>query len=411
MCCFSRPVKFVGKTRIFARDAGGGDQLLVYAMDVELDAELAMVLPIPVPKGSPDGAVRFVSLEGYPRFFDDLESAFPEDYLTAPQAKGGPFRSASMPKPKLEVFDVGLFEASFVPHRADFERLDERFRLPERVWDDLPMYADHGFAVFRLKPKKRGFFRFGSNKQSVHPMAFRFPRRDPRELFFPTLHVHDGVVEGSARFDHTLFCQAEGVLEALLPWTESIGPLGSKVSAERAHGLIDAARPGRRTGLHGSMPNTDVVLRAPEGVTCEDLEGRGDSFAYRVRANWHFGEATDPSRAPWKASATHKLGALCRALRDELPRLTALRREEWLLTTLADTLPAHFMNGPQLWSGTSYQDGAPATTAGPGRVAMRIFTDNVEPQDLTMAFAKLPDRPTLDRIVSELRELVDRAVA
>jgi hypothetical protein len=36
---------------------------------------------------------------------------------------------------KLEVIQVGDFEASFVPTVKDFSRLDERFRLPSAVWD------------------------------------------------------------------------------------------------------------------------------------------------------------------------------------------------------------------------------------------------------------------------------------
>ncbi len=412
MCCFSRPVKFVGKTRIFARDTGGPEQILVYSMDVEIDGELAMVLPLPVPEGSPDDAVTFVSLEGYPKLFDDLEAAFPEDYLTMPQRKGGFLARSAPEKPKLEVHDVGLFEASFVPTRADFRRLDERFRMPEGVWDALPKYASFGFAVFRLKPKKRGMFSFGSRKQSIHPMAFWFPRRDPKELFFPTLHVHDGTVPQTASFDHMLFCQAQGVLGATLPWTPSNAPLGASVSEARAHGLVDGARPGFRTSLHGPMPNTDVVLRGPTGIEASDLEGRSELYAYRVRATAaYFVEPSDPTRAPWKVTATQKLPALCRALRHDLGELLAARREEWRLTTLDDSLPAHFMNGLKLWSGTTYMDGKPALPGGPGRVAMRIFTKDIEPQDITLAFASLPDQAFFDRIVKELCDFLDRAIA
>ena len=58
----------------------------------------------------------------------------------------------------------------------------------------------------------------------------------------------------------------------------------------------------------------------------------------------------------------------------------------------------HFVNGDQLWTGTSYMNGAPATPGGPGRVALRIFTDRVEPQDVTLAFARLPAQRALDVI-------------
>jgi hypothetical protein len=58
----------------------------------------------------------------------------------------------------------------------DFSRLDERFRLPVDTWNQLPAHHDYGFAVFKLKP----------GVATVHPMAFSFPRRDQKTLFFHT---------------------------------------------------------------------------------------------------------------------------------------------------------------------------------------------------------------------------------
>ena len=215
MCCFSQPVRFVGGTRIFARGLTDGKQALVYAMDVDIDTELAMVLPIPVPPGSPDDAVTFVSLEGYDRFFDDLAAAFPAMYAAVPQAKGGLSR-ARLEAPKLVVHDVGAFEASFVPTRADFSRLDARFRMPDRVWDELVSVRDMGFAVFRLKPKSKGLFGLGGGgRQRIHPMAFVFPRRDPHALFFPTLHVHDGHAPATARWLGELFARLGARVETV----------------------------------------------------------------------------------------------------------------------------------------------------------------------------------------------------
>ncbi len=58
---------------------------------------------------------------------------------------------------------MGSFEASFVPTRRDFSRLDQRFRLPDDVWQALLGYDDWGFAVFKLGPMSR--------LTGVHPMA------------------------------------------------------------------------------------------------------------------------------------------------------------------------------------------------------------------------------------------------
>lgn len=411
MCCFSRPVRFVGKTRIFARGLPGGDQLLVYAMDLDIDEELAMVLPIPVPQGSADDSVTFVDLQGYASFFEDLESAFPPDYSTSPQPKSRGLMRSAPAKPKLVVHDVGLFEASFVPTREDFSRLDARFRLPEGVWEKLPKVASFGFAVFRLKPKKRGFLGLGSSMQSVHPMAFRFPRRDPSALFFPTLHVHDDEVAATAAFDHGLYCQADGVLGATLGWTPSHAPLGESVAVDRARELVDGARGAFRLGLNGTRPNEDFVLRAPAGLTLDDLSGREECHAFRLMATYAYDDTMHSTHVAWRDTARSKLPALAIALREGLRALVAKRRDEWHLAPLRDGLPAHFMNGPQLWTGTTYMDGAPASPGGPGRLVMRPFTDHVEPQEVTFGFAELPDRARLDEISATLRALLDRAVA
>src|SRR5262249_51979047 len=147
MCCFSQPVELVADTNIFAR-SDNGRQFLVYSMSYAARSELAMVLPLPVPPGPSEDAVRFINLQRYPTFFDDLRRGFPPRMLY-PRCLGA--RAISLDAPKLRVHDVGDFEASFVPRIADFDRLDERFRIPPDVWARLPAYHDFGFAVFKLK--------------------------------------------------------------------------------------------------------------------------------------------------------------------------------------------------------------------------------------------------------------------
>lgn len=79
MCCFSRPVTSVSSTQIFASADGAARQFLVYSMVYQAAEDLAMVLPLPVPAGSPEDAVRFIDLHGYPSFFEDLHAGFPEE--------------------------------------------------------------------------------------------------------------------------------------------------------------------------------------------------------------------------------------------------------------------------------------------------------------------------------------------
>jgi hypothetical protein len=241
MCCFSGPVREVAKTRIFARAGDGGRQLLAYQMKVSAAADLAMILPLPVPKGTPDGAVRFINLEGYPNFFDDLEKGF-----APPPSR----RVRLLSEDTLPVEGVGSFEASFVPSVKDFARLDARFRMPAGVWDQLPQYQTFGFAVFKLK---RG-------AHTVHPMAFEFPRADASKLFFPTVHVHDGTVRPEARFDHALYCQDEGHLSGADGWRESRQPAGRFSNIERAKGLLDKDGHCYFKRLSGKLKNQDTVV-------------------------------------------------------------------------------------------------------------------------------------------------------
>jgi hypothetical protein len=247
MCCFSRSVSSVSNTNIFARAANDGRQYLAYSLKYEAADELAMILPIPTPANAAEDGVRFIDLSGYPKFFDDLRLGFPEQKMSR-QAFQPLVRLAPQPAP-LKVYDVGSFEASFVPQQKDFGRLDERFRLPTNAWDKLPQYKDWGFAVFKLK----------AGAKDVHPMAFDFLRRAPRTLFFPTVHIHDGQVHGKAEFDHSLYCQTSLSLDR--NWEDSFAPAQSFVKVDQSQGLVEATQPVRRRRIHGSHKNEDIVIK------------------------------------------------------------------------------------------------------------------------------------------------------
>ena len=240
MCCFSGPVDRVTNTNIFARAIPDRRQVLVYEMTFAAAAEVAMVLPVPVPPGSPEDSLKFIALDGYRNFFDDLKRGFPVS-RSIPGT-----RSQSVPQPaRLRVVEVGDFEASFVPTRDDFDRLDSRFRMPTAVWDDLRAYRDFGFAVFKLKPGRR----------RVHPMAFEFPRRDRKRVFFPTVHVHDGVVHRDAEFDHTLYLQGE----ARRGWDPSYDVASEFMNGDD-HGLVDRRALLYRRELRGRHRNEDIYV-------------------------------------------------------------------------------------------------------------------------------------------------------
>src|SRR4051812_45597125 len=116
MCCFSRRVDKVADTSIFARPSKDERQLLVYSMLFAAKEDLAMILPLPTPRGSPEDALRFINLEKYADFFKDMAAGFPPPK----PSRGRNTIPLSESKPDLIVHDVGSFEASFVPTVKDF---------------------------------------------------------------------------------------------------------------------------------------------------------------------------------------------------------------------------------------------------------------------------------------------------
>jgi hypothetical protein len=264
MCCFSvatpiglvarlfaRPVH-VSATNIFARMLAPGVQGLAYGMNLATRAPVAMVLPLPVVPGSGEDVVTFTDLSKEPQMFAQLAALFE---IMQPAARKGGFSLALPVRKTLVVHKVGSFVASYVPSRADFARLDPRFRLPEVLFEAVPRYADHGFAVFQLAP----------GKVTVHPMALTFPTREPSRLFFPTVHVHDGRFHPRATFDHALYFQTPRCAQR--PETLPIGSFEDSAVAwslpSRDHeGLVVPGQPMLRRTLHGKRANEDTWMAA-----------------------------------------------------------------------------------------------------------------------------------------------------
>ena len=247
MCIFTRAVEHVSDTNIFAR-MDGARQYLVYEMRMTSSEDNAMTLPLPVAQGASEDAVRFIALDAYEHFFQDMRAGFPAN--TRLSRNSAPMRSR---KPQLEVQTVGAFEASFVPGLADFERLDTRFRLPTETWTRLGRYQDHGFVVFKLRAGKA---------LHVHPMAFSFPTRDPGQLFFPTVHVHDGKIHGEAEFDHALYYQAENGGRPKFSNVDKSDKLAQQfLRVESTGGAVRGDLPCHRIELRGLHKNLDTHVK------------------------------------------------------------------------------------------------------------------------------------------------------
>lgn len=240
MCIFVPEIETVEKTRIFGRILNG-TQVIAYQMHLAAETPVAMILPVPVAR---PGGFEFIDLSAHPQFFNYLDLCFPYEEASASDAPLG--------RSTLPVERVGAFEASYVPTRADFERLDSRFRLPGPVWEALPDYEGWAFAVFQLAP----------GDQRRHPMAYKFSTREPGEVFYPTVHVHDGTVPPEATFDHYLYAQGAKEVSG---WEKGKYLPGERAANDRPSdpgaGLVDQDEPLVRKYLGGKLPNIDTWLR------------------------------------------------------------------------------------------------------------------------------------------------------
>ena len=257
MCIFSQPIDSVNNTKIFARTTATNTQFIVYQMNYKSVHSNAMILPIPIRRPTHDRSLRFIDLSHYDTFFDDLSKGFP--YIGPSNMGCGAPDSVSTGKSALEVFEVGNYIGSFVPNLSDFSRLDDRFTLPSATWSKLPQYDDYGFVVFQLAE--------GSLKP--HPMAFEFETNSD-QIFFPTLHIHDGTIHATEEFDHTLYLQHAGFDSKVYGYEnsdvadKSTGLIRSKFTAEhfckvdKANGIVLSDLLVHRTLIRGNRENRDT---------------------------------------------------------------------------------------------------------------------------------------------------------
>lgn len=295
----------VSKTNIFARHNRPGFQVIAYSMSIASKSAAAMILPLPVVPGSGEEAIRFIDLSGYEDFFYDMELACRRNEI---EEESLCLESPDETPELLKVHEVGDFEASYVPTMADFTRLDPRFRLSDEIWKKMPDYSDYGFAVFQLKLTLMNDD--VEKENTVHPMAFEFPTRDDKHLYFPTVHVHDGDFHPEAGFYHTFYCQRENaraefkyqrdLLEGLQPtpvkltseilainsefnsgewldqmfklmfdneefefyewYLQSWEPASKVMDIDRSQGLLDPGEKLHGMSLFGDYPNRDIWL-------------------------------------------------------------------------------------------------------------------------------------------------------
>ncbi|MEC9094277.1 MAG: hypothetical protein VX438_16320 [Planctomycetota bacterium] len=227
----------------------------------------AMILPLPVAMPAAEDSLRFVSLKSYEHFFHDLNQGFPEITPPRPRGRGRLLSDSAQEEQKLVVHEVGDFVASFVPTVGDFSRLDKRFVIPRESWDKIPVYADYGFAVFQLK-KLSG---------TTHPMAFEFKTRLKDQIFFPTVHIHDGEVHKREMFDHALYLQNKQFDDQVAPYrnrqvrdhatgfVRSYQPAKAFSQVDKSAGLLLGDQLVHRIEMKGRYDNQDVIASLSKG--------------------------------------------------------------------------------------------------------------------------------------------------
>ena len=411
MCVFSRAVRHVGKTKIFVGHREGGEQSLIYAMELEVDEPTAMVLPLPTPAGCDEDAVRFVSLEGYPTLFAELGAAFPALGTMLMQPAGRAPAAAAAP---LKVHKVGAFVASFAPTAEALDRLDAKFRLSAAARAAVTA-AREGWSYAVVQLAERG-------RRNVHPIGLVFPRRDPSLLYVPTVHVHGDRVEATAGFDHTIYYQPDVVVAATTPSTPTLGPIASYVALDRIAGLIVDA-PTFGLALRGRLANDDVWIGAPGGLSLDDVAARGAAWELRLGVMQGYDLAPGsaarralpsvarlPEHAPphlmaWHRTARTRGPAIATALRAWCEAFVATHAA--LVTPITEALPRYYFNGDQLWSA----EHGPKLDRGPGVIDFRPWSHRAEFQRVAVGFARLPDRLDAGLWRDELIAALDAAAA
>jgi hypothetical protein len=103
-------------------------------------------------------------------------------------------------------------------------------------------------------------FKLKKDVKKTHPMAFEFPVANPLQLFFPTVHIHDGKVHGKAKFDHALYAQFTlGLFEGFDLWTESAQPARMFLEVARSKDLVEGNMHAYRRMISGMRKNEDIL--------------------------------------------------------------------------------------------------------------------------------------------------------
>lgn len=247
MCIFTFPTE-VSNTRIYAREsprAGGRHQFLVYQMVAQASQDLAMILPLPVPTGTRESEVHFLAMDHWPQLFEHFNQLFPSLSMSLKFSLFAPFMKRAEGA-YLRRVEVGDYEASFVPTLAHFDQLDPWYCLPPETWNQLPRYADYGFAVLQT--------------QTRHPLRPSHGLRISTPRYGPTLLSHRAHPRRPGAFRSRLQTDLRPPGWKTGFWHPYDHP---SICALEPHErpFLDLMRSLHRTRLTGVLPNEDTWLK------------------------------------------------------------------------------------------------------------------------------------------------------
>ena len=198
MCIFSGPVAGVHGTKIFTTLLADGRQFTCYRNKVQLEnaQPVAMLLPFPNPTGATTGTIEMFDMSQYERFFDDLETCFPD-----PRANTKGVRSMSLAgfgsTSPIPVLQCGPYDYSMAPTYDELANIQwEHFAINPSVKGLLATHYAQGFGFLVCLCTKSGAY---STLGVLHPP------RAPGVLYVPTMHAHGGDDDGPVDWDHVIY--------------------------------------------------------------------------------------------------------------------------------------------------------------------------------------------------------------
>lgn len=233
MCIIADVVKKVSSTKIVSIDVGYTSeqnpdnpiplQFVIYSAKVESMANSnAFILPVYNPTNNPEKIIP-VDMSKQSEFINKISTLFDKwfhlDKWDSKNMKLSMTNSYDG-ESYLQVFKVGDYKFSIMPHKSDFGRLDQnQLRVDPSAKVSIDAHSDnYSFIVCQ-------FFRRGDLE--LTPFGYLCPQKSLSEMLVPTIHGHphqsnvDGLgrlpnmrfdihpkgdFENSSEYDHVIYC-------------------------------------------------------------------------------------------------------------------------------------------------------------------------------------------------------------